>query len=68
MILRHIVEFNYFSASLIKISHPGYYSGIIASILDQPTGFQFLVAAILVRRAYAVIGGGSFMGVALVVF
>ena len=27
----------------------GYYSGIRASILDQPTGFQFSVAAIMVQ-------------------
>ena len=49
----------------------GYYSGIKASILDQPAGFQFSVAtilAILVRRAYAVIGGGSFVGASLVGF
>ena len=68
MILRHNVEFSYFSAFLVKISLSGYYGGIRASILDQPTGFQFSVAAILVRRAYAVIGGGSFVGTALVGF
>ena len=58
----------YFSAFLVKISHPGYYSGIKASILDQLAGFQFSVVAILVRRAYAVVGGGSFVGAALVGF
>ena len=66
MILRHIVEFSYFSAFLVKISLSGYYTGIEASILDQPAGFQFSVAAILVRRAYAVIRGGSFVGAAFV--
>ena len=58
----------YFSAFLVKISHPGYYSGIGASILDQPAGFQFLVATILVRSAYAVIAEGSFVGASLVGF
>ena len=56
------------SVFLVKISHLGYYSGIRASILDQPAGFQFSVAPILVRRAYAVIGGGSFVGATLVGF
>ena len=49
MILRHIVEFSYFSAFLIKISLSRYYSGIRASILDQLAGFQFSVVAIMVR-------------------
>ena len=54
--------------NLVKYLIWGYYSGIKASILDQPAGFQFSVAAILVRRAYATIGGSSFVGVALVGF
>ena len=46
----------------------GYYIGIRASILDQPADFQFSIAAILVRRTYAVIGGGLFVGAAFVGF
>ena len=68
MILRHIVELSYFFAFLVKISLSGYYSGIKSSILAQPACFPFSVATILVRRAYAVIGGGSFVGATLVGF
>ena len=56
------------SVKLVKYPIWGYYSGIEASILDHLAGFQFSAATILVRRAYTVIGGGSFVGAALVGF